>query len=1103
MRKLLILITLCLPVVVWAQDMRKITGRVLEAASGEPLPGATVFIDPDAPEAKEYNPAGTVTDVSGKFELTLPASIRYVVVSFIGYEALKADISGKTEFTFRLKEEVSQLDEVVVTGYQQIEKRKVTSAITTVQADDIKSIGVASIDQMLEGQVAGLMSTPTNGAPGAPAKMRIRSTVSLSGSTDPLWVLDGMILEGNDIPKDFGDKDNIDELQNTSIGGVNPADIESITILKDAAATAIYGAKAANGVIVITTKKGRQGKLRVNFSGGVFYTLKPDLGKLNLMNSSEKVDFELGLASRSDLDYRSDYGEVSRLLSKYGQLDALRENGFNGISSEAQGAIDALRGQTTDWGDVIYRNAVNQQYNLSISGGSDKATYYFSGGYYNEQGTTRKTGFERYNLTLKTDFDLAKNLKAGVSLFLNDSKKNGYLTDGDAFINPANYSRNANPYLQLTDEKGDYIYDPDIEGYSGRYVKFNYLEEVDNTDYTLKNRSIKPLFTLDYRLTDWLKLQTQFSMQLDHSATEKVAAKETYYVRKYREKTRGNDGSYFLPDGGIIQNSTKDMNQYHWKLQGEFNQVFGEVHAVNYMAGIELRRSKVTDLMTRGFGYDPNSLTTKPLVFPEGSTQIDNAEFKQYSKSFTEDRFLSVYMTGSYTYNNRYTFFGSLRYDGSNMFGVDRKYKYLPLWAVSGAWNINREAFLSDADWLSDLKLRASYGVQGNVDKDTSPLVVGEWDNTQVLPDNSESNIIVSSPPNQYLRWEKTTNWNGGLDVAVLGNRIAFTADVYRRVSDDLIGMRSLPGENGFDYSTMNWAKLTNRGYELSLSTVNVKTKDFRWVMDFNLAHNKSKINRLNVRDNSYEPSREGYSVGAVFSLKTAGLDENGLQMFYNKQGEKVSFNDFFGLEYGYMMGGLIPFLKSNLSAEEYRNLFTYKGNTEPKFIGGWINRFYYKNFDLTVSASFVLDQTVQEQPFYNPVQTSPGQNYSRRMSQIWSPDNTSGKYPRIMGTYTEGEENWAYQWLGMLDPGNSYRKYDYWFKKMSYMRINSIRLGYTFPERLLGHIGFSSARISFEARNPFVFGSSYKGYFDPETYGNIYTQPLAKTFSCGIDLTF
>lgn len=1103
MKKLLFLLVLCVPVLSWAQETRKITGQVLDAGNDQPLPGATVFIDPDAAEAKMYSPAGTVTDVNGRFELILPVSVKNVVVSFIGFEVLKADISGASEFTFRLREELKKLDEVVVTGYQQIEKRKVTSSITTVKADDIKSIGVATIDQMLEGQVAGMMATPTNGAPGAPSKMRIRSTVSLTGSTDPLWVLDGMILEGNDIPQDFGDKDNIDNLYNTSIAGVNPADIESITILKDAAATAIYGAKAANGVIVVTTKKGRQGKMRVNFSGGVFYTLKPDLGKLNLMNSSEKVDFELGLAARSDLDYRSEYGEVSRLLAQYNQLDVLRENGFAALTSEAKSVISALRGQQTDWGDVIYRNAVNQQYNLAISGGSDKATYYFSGGYYKEEGTTRKTGFERYNLTFKTDFDLAKNLKVGVSLFLNDSKRKSYLTDTDAFINPANYSRNANPYLMLVDANGDYIYDPDIEGYSGRYVKFNYLEEMDNTDYTLKNRSVKPLFTINYKVTDWLKLQTDFSMQLEHSATEKVAGKETYYTRKYREKTRVSDGSYFLPDGGIIQNYTNDMNQYHWKLQGEFNKVFGENHAVNYMAGLELRRGKTTDIMTRGFGYDMNSMTNKPLVFPEGSTLTNNSDFKQYSKAFSEDRFLSVYMTGSYTYDNRYTFFGSLRYDGSNMFGVERKYKYLPLWAVSAAWNINREKFLADVDWLSELKLRGSYGVQGNVDKNTSPLIVGEWGNVEVLPGNTESNIVVSSPPNQYLRWEKTENWNGGLDVAFLGNRIAFTADVYRRVSDDLIGMRTLPGENGFNYSTMNWAKLTNRGYELALSTVNIKTKDFRWTMDFNIAHNESKINRLHVRDNSYEPSREGYSVGALFALKTAGLDENGLQMFYNKDGEKVSFYDFFGLEYGYMMGGLIPFLKSNLTAEGYRNLFTYAGTTEPKFTGGWINRFFYKNFDLTVSTSFVINQTMQEQPFYNPVQTSPGQNYSRRMSEVWSPDNVEGKYPRLLGEHTEGEDNWAYQWLGMMDPGNSFWKYDYWFCKMSYMRINSIRLGYSLPERAIDRIGLASARISLEARNPFVFGSSYKGYFDPETYGNIYTQPLARTFSFGIDLTF
>lgn len=1107
MKKIFFLLILGFPLFTMAQETRKITGRVLEAASGEVLPGATVFIDPDAPEAKNYNPAGTVTDGNGRFELVLPATIQYVVVSFIGFEALKADISGKTEFTFRLQEDVKQLGEVTVisTGYQQIDKRKSTAAITTIKADDIKRVGVPTLDQMLEGQVAGLLATPTNGAPGAPAKMRVRSTVSLTGSTDPLWVMDGMILEGNDIPSNFGDKDNIDELYNTSIGGVNPADIEDITILKDAAATSIYGAKAANGVIVVTTKKGRKGKPRVSLSGGVFYTLKPDLGKLNLMNASEKVGFELGLAARSDLDYRSEYGSVSRILSRYGQWDALRTNGFGGISAQAQQDIHALRNINTDWGNVIYRNAVNQQYNLSISGGSDLATYYFSGGYYNEEGTTRQTGFERYNLTMKTDFNLFKNLKAGVSLFLTDTKRKSYLTDADAFINPSNYSRNANPYLQVRDRNGNYVYDQDIEGYSDRHVDFNYLEEMNNTDYTLKNRSVKPLIFLDYKVTSWLKLLTQFSMQLEHTAIEKIADANTYYVRKYREKTRGNDGSYFLPQGGIIQNTTKDINQYQWKLQGEFNKLFAGRHAVNFMAGVEMRQSKTTDIMTRGFGYDPNSLTTKPLVFPEGSTQTDAADFRQYSKGFVEDRFLSLYMTGSYTFDNRYTFFGSLRYDGSNMFGVERKYKYLPLWSVSGAWNINRESFLQDTEWLSELKLRASYGVQGNVDKNTSPEIVGDWQNIEILPGDNESNIIVNSPPNQYLRWEKTSNWNGGLDFGVLNNRITLTADVYRRVSDNLIGMRSLPGENGFIFSNMNWAKLTNKGYELSLSTVNVKTKDFKWAMDFNIAHNQSKVNRVNVRDDSYEPSKEGYSVGALFSLKTAGLDENGLQMFYNKKGEKVSFYDFYGLEYGYMMGGIIPFLKSRLSAEEYRDLFTYEGTTEPKFTGGWINRFYYKNFDLAVSASFVLDQTVQETPFYDPVQTSPGQNYSRRMAEVWSPENPGGKYPRLLGSHTEGEDNWAHQWLGNtgMDPGLSFRKYDIWFKKMSYMRINSIRLGYSIPAEALKKIGFASARISFEARNPFVFGTSYKGYFDPETYGNIYSQPLAKTFSCGIDLTF
>ena len=386
-----------------------------------------------------------------------------------------------------------------------------------------------------------------------------------------------MILEGNDIPANFSDKDNIDNLYNTSIAGVNPADIESITILKDAAATAIYGAKAANGVIVVTTKKGATGKMRVNASAAMFITTKPDLGKLNLMNASEKVDFELGMAGISDLTYKTDKGSVARILSEFDQLDVFRTGGFDAISLDAQKAINNLRNTGSDWGDLLYQSAVNQQYNLSLSGGSEKARYYVSAGYYNEQGTTIGTSFERFNATMKTDFDLLDNLKLGVSFFLTQSTRKSYITDLDAYTNPSQYSRTVNPYLNVKDEDGRYIYDQDIDGLNEAYIQFNILEERKNTDYSLKNLAIKPMLTLEYKPISWLRLSTQFGMQLENSKTEKFADQDSYYVRKYRQYTEYgsyNNKKYFLPDGGIIQNWDDEMSQYQWKLQGEFNKVF-------------------------------------------------------------------------------------------------------------------------------------------------------------------------------------------------------------------------------------------------------------------------------------------------------------------------------------------------------------------------------------------------------------------------------------------------------------------------------------------------------------------------------------------------
>ena len=314
MKRLLPLLLLILPALAFAQQTRKISGQVLDRADGSPLIGATVFIAPDQTQAKDYNPQGTIAYEQGRFEFTLPVSVGKVVISYLGYESQTIDITGKSNFTVYLSTSENRVDAVVVTGYQRIEKRKLTSSISNVKMSDITRDGVASVDEMLAGSIAGLTSAPTTGAPGAASKIKIRSTVTLNGSTDPLWVLDGIPLEGNDIPSDWSSKENIDNLYNMSIAGLNPSDIEDITVLKDAAATAIYGARAANGVIIITTKKGaRNQPTRVNVSASLFITDRPNLGKLNLMNASQKVDFELGIAANGRLDYLSAMGGVDGL----------------------------------------------------------------------------------------------------------------------------------------------------------------------------------------------------------------------------------------------------------------------------------------------------------------------------------------------------------------------------------------------------------------------------------------------------------------------------------------------------------------------------------------------------------------------------------------------------------------------------------------------------------------------------------------------------------------------------------------------------------------------------------------------------------------------
>ncbi|MGY5353918.1 SusC/RagA family TonB-linked outer membrane protein [Wenyingzhuangia sp. IMCC45467] len=1095
--KKLIYIFIFVPSLLIAQQQKVINGKVTDATKF-PIVGASVYVSSAmiGNETKtegiiESAMLGTTTDFNGAFSLKIADDIKFVMVSYMGYETEKVDVTkNKGNISVVLKQSSEALEEVVLTGYQKIEKRKMTSAYAKVEMEDINQSGVASVDQMLAGQISGVLVQPTNGAPGAPQKIAIRGTATLNGSSDPLWVLDGIPLEGNDIPKDFRDKDNIDNLQSYPIAGLNPEDIESITVLKDASATSIYGARAANGVIVITSKSGKKGSMRINVNANTFVTQKPDFSKLNLMNSSEKVDFELYLASRSDLQYQQDRGAVARILNAYGEYANFKNNGFSSLSQNAQNDINNLKNTDTNWGNELYQMAINQQYSVSVSGGSGKNNYYFSTGIFNEKGTTKATGQKRYNITLKDQFNVNDKLKVGAALFASQNKTSSYITGADAYTNPSYYSRNANPYLQVKDANGDFVYDPDLIERSDLNLDYNVLEERENTNYQLVANSLKSIFDVNYKLNKDIYFTSQLGLQLDFNQTEKFSDKESYYTRKYRQKsqyTSSNRDEYYMPEGGIIQNWNADAFQYNWKTMANYNTSFNRVHELDVMLGTEFRRNKRTEIHTKGFGFNANTLTTIPIT---NERALTNSLFNTYGKTYNENAYASFFGTASYTFDKKYTFFTSLRFDGSNLFGVNPKYRYLPIWSLAGSWNVYNEGFMYNVDAISDLKLRASYGVQGNIDKSTSPFVVGTYDTTTILPGVSEEIIRALSAPNGNLRWEKTVSSNIGLDVGLLKNRIYITGDYYARKSTDLIGLRSVPLESGYNFINTNWATVSNKGFELSINTTNISTSNFKWTSGLNISHNKSIVDDIEIREEDFKPSLKGYSVNAIFAIKTAGLDSNGLPLFW-KDGKKVSAVDFYNLEEG--TNG------SQLTREEHRNLYSYVGDGTPKFSGGFRNSFTYKQFDLRVLTNFNIKQTVKSKPSYNLTMAQPGNNYNTDILKAGT-----GNYPALIGFNSTGfDTDLVYNWYHSSDDGNTYEDLDIWVKDISYIRVSSIKLSYALPKKQLQKLKLASLNFNIEGRNLFVLGTDYDGFFDPETYGSVYAQPIPKIISAGFNLSF
>ena len=1077
-----ILLCLFIGILSMAAQTRTVTGSVFDKADNQPVIGATIAVM----SAQGTVAHGTTTDLDGKFKLEVPSGTQNLTCRFMGYTTTTIHLqTGKDNYTVYMENDSKQLNELVVTGYQAIDRRKLTSAVTTIKMSDEIIGGVNNIDQALAGQIAGLSSVTSSGSPGAPVKLRIRGTASLSGTQDPLWVLDGIPLEGTDIPS-MEDLQDIDNIYQTSIAGINPQDIESITVLKDAAATAIYGARAANGVIVITTKKGKAGKPQINFSMKLTYNPKTDIDRLNLLNSDEKVDLELGLL-QSDYTYRENKGDVARIIAGYGLTDAYKAGGWNALSPEAQADINALRAVNTDWNDILFRGVFNQEYNVSLSGGSEKATYYSALGYYVEQGNVESVKNDRFNLTLKTDYRINSKLKVGASVFANRRKQRSYLTYNEGFTNPVYYSRIANPYMRPFDDEGNYIYDTNVQHRQGDDIvpDFNIFEERANTSNENTFTSLMSIFDAEFKWNEHFKVTSQFGLQWDENMIEKYAGQDSYAMRREKEQHQYN-GTTVLPEGGSNKITENHSSQWTWKAMAEYQNRFKDIHELELMAGTEIRHNEDKSLYSAVYGYDARTLTSKPIIFPNE----EKAEsIPLHTETYLENAFVSWFATGSYTLLHRYTLGGSIRFDGSDIFGVAKKYRYLPLYSVSGLWRISDEPFMKNVTVINHLGLRASYGLQGNIDKNTSPYLIGIYDQTTILPGNSEDAIRPSSAPNPDLRWEKTQSANIGMDLSLWDNIISLSVDYYYRKGTDLIGLRMLPLETGYTSTTVNWAQMENEGVEVALTTRNIHTKDFTWFTNLNFGYNDNTVLRETVAENAIKPSREGYSVGAIFAYKTAGLDDEGYPLFLTQDGRKVTATEFFKLN----NAGA-----STLSAEEQRNLYSYIGSTEPKVSGGFMNTFKYKRVTLGINCIFNFGMYVQTTPTYDPTNYDRGLNSNRDILNRWTPDHTNTTLPKLM-TENDGRTG---EYLRYKEQ-NLFRELDIWVKKQNYFRFESIRLGYELPEKWLKPVGIKSASVSLEGRNLWVIASNYHNYLDPETMGNPYAAPIPKSFIFGLNVNF
>ena len=1085
-----------------AQNLR-FSGRVTDT-DGAPVIGAGLI-------CIEKNTAGTTTDLDGNFSITLPAGAKTVKFSSVGMKELVYQlIPGHTENVRIIMEwENTELDQVVVTGYAQTSVKRITGSVAVLNSEKFEAKAISSVDALMQGEVAGVSIKSLSGQPGTQAKITIRGSNNITGSSAPLWVVDGVPLQSESpaLSSEQLATGGFDNIFVNGIGNINPNDIESITILKDAAAAAIYGSRAANGVIVVTTKKGEAGKMRISYNNTFSWSFKPERS-LNLMNSSEKLSWEDELWNEfSAAKYAASLTDNTVIYPVVGIVGQIRAGlgdfaSMKGDKAAQDKYIESLRNVDTNWYNLLFRNSFSQGHHLSLSGGSGKSTYYVALGLNDEDGMLIHNDYRRYNVNAKmtlTPTDWAR-IDVGMEAARQESKM-PYST-----VDPFYYAFFSNPYERAYNADGSYAADNTwftLGYYNGRGAEqvmpkngFNIIRELDSNYSKTANTNGTFRAQTDFRIVEPLHFVGLVSYSYSNNSTDKVIDKYSYSA--FRDRLGSDDRSQTNLYGNISQNRT-NRNSYVARGHFSFNKTFAETHTVNLLAGAELRGSGSNTIFTKRYNYDPKTGTTSlPQISGPQDEWLSEVE-KLNGEYFSKTRFASFYASADYYLGKSIVLNASFRTDGSSNFGSNKQFN--PTWSAGAAWHIGEEAWMKKAlPALSHATLRAAYGFTGDVNTSTSHLLVIQYLQQQYryFGDETFNLGTIPSAPNPDLGWEKTQDAKAGLDFGLWKDRLTLNTEYYYRLSTDVVTSSPVQSTTGFTHVYFNAADIMNSGIELTLNGKIIQTKDWGLSAAVNFAYNYNKVLKYNPVSKSGITSKdryvEGYPTGAIFSGKYAGIaSDTGLYQFELRPDATISTATDLNKpdNYRYFLGTTIaPYTGGfNLSASWRQLRLSISGVYS--FGCKTYENFRYPASYSNASHSGVSTETVQSQfsdLYGNHL------NVEKDRTNRWTATHTTGvKYPRIYD-YFDGKYNFA-----SYNPMDSSIIDAVYLKNNSYLRIKSIILNYSLPGAAVKKMRMRGLSFNVSLNNFFTF-TKYDG-MDPEIPGATY--PTTRSVSAGINIEF